>query len=287
MSKILYLIVLCLVPIPLYPKEEIIQLKQGNLALSSSQQAGPLFAFGQNIIDKHDRQLFAYADITKGMGKNFVQMVPSFLYGITDNTSFFCSLPVTRQRLDGDFSSGFKDLLVQFEYEFYTHKERTLIDEATVVGSVILPTGSGSKNPNTGFGAPAFFLGATLSRTEIDWYFFASPGVVITTTNNERRYGNQYLLQCGVGRNIPTSPDTILTGMVELNGIFVNDTKINGLVVIDSSLISAGVYLCPSIWFSSKKIIVQGGIAIPLFQQVTDHQIKNDYVLAVNFGVKF
>jgi len=281
---ILSCVLLCSISIA--HSEEDIPFKKGNLALSSSQQPGPLFAFGQNIIDKGDRQLFAYFDITKGIGKNYVEVEPSFLYGITNYASFFCSLPITDQKLGSKHSSGFEDLLLQFEYEFFTNTKKSSIDEATVVGSLILPTGSGSKNPNTGFGSPGFYFGATLSRTEIDWYYFASAGITATTTNNDRKFGDQCVLQCGVGRNIPSSSDIILMGLLELNGVFVQESKING--VIDGDMIAAILYLCPSIWFSSKKIIAQAGFAIPLCQHINNTQtIKNDFILAINFGVKF
>jgi len=284
---ILYWIMFFLPTIVVYPKEAVIQLKQGNLALPGSQQPNPIIAFGQNIVDKHDRQIFADFALVKGAGKSFTIAMPAFLYGISDTVSILCSLPIASQKLKQDHASGVGDFFVQGEYEFYAKLKESLTDQATVVGTLILPTGSGSKNPNTGLGSPGFFLGATLSRTTIDWYFFASPGVVITTTNNERKYGNQYLLQCGIGRNIPSPSGTIIAGMVELCGLFVQPNTTYGIINTDDSAINAGVYCTPSLWFSSEKFIVQAGIGFPLFQETSDGQVPNDYSVAVNCGVKF
>lgn len=281
-KKILYFIALFLATTA-YPQEDI-PLKKGNLALPSSQQPGPLLGFGQNVIDKGNKQFFAFFDITKGKGKRDVDFIPSFLYGITNHVAFMCTLPITSQKDRNDQSSGVGDLILQVECDVYLNKKQTLVDEATIVGSLILPTGSWSKNPHIGFGAPSFFGGVTWNRTAIDWYFFASSGATISMTNNRNKAGNQYLLQCGVGRNIPSPSETIFMGMAELSGLFTEDDKING--VLDNSG-RAILYLVPSLWFSSEKIVVQAGFGVPLFQHVNGDQPKNDYLLAVNFGITF
>ena len=83
-------------------KEKVEQVKIGNLALRGSQQPGPLLAFGQNIIDKHDLQAFVYPDWLLGKQKNLAEVAPSVLYAIRDDLSIFIELPVAAHfRLDG------------------------------------------------------------------------------------------------------------------------------------------------------------------------------------------
>ncbi len=69
-------------------------LKMGNFILSDSQQPGPFISFGENIIEKHQTQLFFFADDFSGKNKYIVDLIPSILYGISDKFSVFFALPV-------------------------------------------------------------------------------------------------------------------------------------------------------------------------------------------------
>src|SRR3990167_5837852 len=77
-------------PLILSEEEKVEQFKIGNLALSSSQQPGPLIGFGQNMLDKGEFQLFSYVDYLKGHNKQFTEVVPTLLYGFTEDFHFFC-----------------------------------------------------------------------------------------------------------------------------------------------------------------------------------------------------
>lgn len=163
----------------------------GNLALPPSQQPGPLVSFGENILNKNETQLFLFADEFGGVHKHFIDLIPSILYGLTDDLSIFINLPyATSYRVGPYKSSGFEDAFVQLEYIFYNSSTKSYLDEATIVGNVSIPTGSTQKNPPTGFGSPSYFLGFTFNRTYIDWFIFGSPGALFTTAKNGSKFGN-------------------------------------------------------------------------------------------------
>lgn len=96
------------------------QIRIGNLALPTSQQPGPLFSFGQNIIDARDAQIYGTVYDFDAQCASYITVVPSFLYGFTDSFSLFVTMPCAAQYKNQDScSSGSGDGSVQFEYAFF------------------------------------------------------------------------------------------------------------------------------------------------------------------------
>lgn len=74
-------------------KDEATPLKIGNFVLPASQQPFGLFAFGGNIIDKGEVQLFLFTDEFIGKQKTILEVIPNILFGVTDNFSVLLGLP--------------------------------------------------------------------------------------------------------------------------------------------------------------------------------------------------
>ena len=287
----------------LYSKQEVLQLKTGNLALPSSQQPAPVFAFGQNGTDQGDLQAFFYFDQDKGDHQNFIETIPCILYGITDDLSLFITSSIfLYHKLNHKKASlGIQNISPQLEYSIYERKTPTLTDKATIVGNISFPTRSiplgqllqqdpanieSPKNPTTGGNLPSFFLGATVSRTETKWYLWMSPGALLTPkATNGTKVGNQYFVQGGISHNIPSSSKFIFLGGIEIDGIFSDHDKIFG--TSDPNSGGQLIYFGPTFWFSSKQIILQAGIAAPVYQHLNGIQNKNWYLAAIDFGIKF
>lgn len=280
---------LFLIPTLIYAQKSEENIKQpalGNFSLPPSQQPGPLVSFGENVIDKGLVQLYLFADAFIGKNSYSIDLVPGILYGITDRFSFFFNLPFAPRDKDGKHhSSGMEDIFAQFEYAFYLKNDSHSATQATIVADVFFPTGSSTKNPPTGFGSTSFFVGATFNRTLIDWFFFTSPGAVLTTEKHETQFGNQLLYQFGLGRYIPSPTGWIFAGMVEFTGQYSWKDKIKGRTDPDSG--GNVIYITPSIWISSKKIILQFGAGYPLVQNLFGHQSKKLLSLDFNFGYTF
>lgn len=257
--------------------------KAGNFALPSSQQPGPLIGFGQDIIDKNETQLFLFADDYKGINQHFIDLIPSVLYGITDNLSFLVNAPYAASFKSGEQqSSGFEDGSAQIEYAFYNKSTSNFVDQATVVTNMSFPMGSTQKNPPTGVGSPSFFLGTTYNRKYVKWSFFGSPGAVLTTDENGTQFGNSYLYQCGLGRSIADTGRWIFAWMTEVDGTYTQKNKVSG--VIDPNSGGNVIYLTPSLWASTKKFIFQFGIGFPVSQHWYGKQINDSYFLATNIS---
>ncbi|MBY0291973.1 MAG: hypothetical protein K2W92_01630 [Alphaproteobacteria bacterium] len=271
-------------------KEEIKQEtppNKGNFALPTSQQPGPLIGFGQRVIDENQKQFYLFMDYVRGHKQHMADSIPSLVYGITDNFSAYLNVPIAvSYKQDKNHSSGWEDLFLQLEYAFYTNKTSHFTDQATIVTTFAFPTGSTKKQPLTGLGSPSFFLGTTFNRTYTKWFGFTSYGVVMTTSDERTKFGNEFLYQCGFGKNILTiDHDWIVALMVEVDGQYIEKNKIKS--IIDPNSGGNTVYITPSLWISSKQLIVQLGMGFPVVQHLFGQQHKNNYLLAANFGWTF
>ncbi len=264
-------------------KEESKSLKIGNLALPNSQQPGPMVGIGENIIDQGQSQIFLFFDDFLGRKKFFTDVIPGYLYGITDDFSVFFNFPVAPKFGDGPFySSGLEDLFAQFEYAYYTREELTFLDQGTVLLAFFIPSGSITKIPNTGFG-PLLFAGTTFSRTAIDWFGFTSYGAIITKQAGGIKIGNNYFYEGGIGRNIWYITDkAILSWMVEVNGLYTERNRYNNR--LDPNSGGNVIYVNPSLWYSTEDLIVQVGGGYAVIQHLLGRQNKEGFFLAFNIG---
>jgi hypothetical protein len=260
--------------------------KIGNFALPTSQQPAALFGFGGNIIDKGEIQWYFFADDFNGPKQNTVDLIPGILFGITEDWSIFFNLPVTPLMKDGhNQSRGFEDCFIQLEYAFYNNSTSEFVDEATIVGNVTFPSGSTKRNPPTGFGAPSLFLGGTYYRTYVDWILFTAQGAVLTTSEHGTKIGDQFLYQWGIGKNIPSPEGWIYAWLLEVDGQYNKRNRIHG--DIDPNSGGNTIYVTPSIWVSTKEMIFQFGVSLPVNQNLFGEQRKFDYALNLNFSWSF
>jgi|688.fasta_scaffold110290_3 hypothetical protein len=260
--------------------------KIGNFSLPISQQPAALFGFGGNIIDQGEIQWYFFADEFVGKKRFVMDLIPSVLFGITNDLSIFFNAPFTPLMRDGDDrSSGLEDFFVQLEYAFYNYSNYLYSDQATIVTNVTVPTGSIHKNPPTGFGSPSFFIGATYYHMLVDWFLFTSHGAILTTSDHRTKFGDQFLYQFGFGKNIPSPPGLIYAWMIEVDGQYNQKNRFRG--EIDPNSGGNFIYVTPSLWVSSKQLLVQFGISFPITQNLFGDQRKVDYGLNFNIAWSF
>ncbi len=263
----------------------------GNFALSPSQQPGPLLSFGDNIIDKGQTQVSLYADDFYSKKRVATDLFPSILYGLSDSCSLLFTAPCTTYLKDTApngktvRSRGWEDLSLQLEYAYFSTRSQNSTGQATLVANMTFPTGSSSKNPPTGFGAPSYFIGATYNYTATYWFTFTSYGIVFPTKHHKTKFGNQYLYQCGVGRNIPSPKSWIFAWMAEIDGNYATKNIVNGQKAYNSG--GNQIFITPSFWASSEHVIYQAGIGFPLTQHLNGRQNKFYYSLLVNISYTF
>lgn len=265
---------------------EAIQVKEGNLILSGSQQPAPLFGFGQNIIGKNETQLYFYADSFKISTTRNSTFMPGILYGIKDNFSAYFNIPISQssQILDGKhLKSLTASASLQFEYAYYSKVKKFSTTQATVLAALSGPNGSAIKQPIGRSNSSNFFIGGTLCRTSVDWYVYGSIGELFSLNKNNS--GNVFLYQSGLGRNICHSKDWIYLFLVEALGASMQPNLISGVANANSG--GNFIFIAPSIWVSSERLLLQFGVALPVYQKLNGNQGKYDYQIAFNCAWKF
>lgn len=252
----------------------------GNFALPGSQQPGQFLSFGANILDKGESQFSLMATDYHGPSHTQATLAPAYLYGLTENASIFLQLPYALRYKDGaSHSSSITDILIQFESAFFNYKNTCYEDQATIVTGLYVPTGDHDKNPPTGTGSMSLLVGATFTRTYVDWLYFTSLGIQWGTKNNELKPGDQYIYQFGLGKNIfNIGSKWILAWVVELDGQYDERDHV-GRYADDNSGGNV-VFLTPSFFISSKALAFQVGAGVPVIQDLHGEQHKSHFVLA-------
>ena len=255
---------------------------EGNFSLPASQQPSGLFAFGTNVIDQGETQLFLFADEFIGKQKIVSDVIPSVLYGITDEFSILFNFPFSPEMRDGcEKSSGLEDFYCRLEYAIYNKNTKDYIDQVTLVGNITIPTGDITKRPPTGYGGKSIFIGTTFLRMCPEWFFFTGQGAILTSSKHRKRAGNQFLSQYGFGKSICSPEGWIYALMIEVDGQFQQKNRHE----IDTG--GSTLFLTPSVWVSSETLMLQFGVSVPVYQNLFGHQRKIDYALNFNLGFSF
>lgn len=266
----------------------------GNYSLGSSQQPGPLFSFGQNIVDKNQLIVSYNPSYLYSRGQNIVEGDPSLLYGITDSMSLLVTLPYAlRYDNGGKTQSGIGDLAIDLEYAFYNFENSRYSDQATIILSPTFPisnldsiskkdhpsqriSGFSRKNTPSNFNAVSYFIGSSYSRTLINWYGFVAPGVLLIEEQDSVQQGTQYYYNLGIGHNIKSEEKKyIFAGLLEFNGQYSSKTKFKSNTVPNTG--GNIIYATPSLWFSTPKFVVQIGISLPITQYWYGNQSNISY----------
>jgi hypothetical protein len=265
--------------------KQIQPLPIGNFALPVSQQVAPIVSFGQLVLGADVLQLYLLGDFFLGHETFTSILTPAILYGLTDQVDVYLQLPFSpRNKVRDHSSAGIEDIILQFEYAYYTCNTRRYRDQATIVANITYPSGDPDKRPPTGFGSPSFFIGGTFSHLDRWWYGFFSTGAIFPTENHGTKFGNDYLYQCGYERVIRAIKDRmIFAATVEFDGTYSKKNRIRGL--IDPNSGGNVILITPSFWFSTKRWIVQGGIGFPVVEHLNGNQPKTRLALFFIIGL--
>jgi len=194
-------------------------------------------------------------------------------------------VPFAVYREDDHHSSGFEDLNFQVEWAFHNGSGKTFLDQMTVVFNTSFPTGSLDKDPSTGAGSPGYFLGLTAQRTTIEWLIFTNYGVQFYPSYDPNRVGNQYFYEYGLGRLIAAWDGWIFSWLLEIDGVYSEQDRVEGVVNENSG--GTVVLFTPSIWLSSKNVIIQFGIGFPFYQDEQANQPPTRSAFAGNLSWTF
>jgi hypothetical protein len=251
------------------------QIPTGNFALPSSRQPSPLFSFGQNVVDKNEFLLVETFDHFKGQHQQAFVLLNALLYGITNRLSLYFVVPTIPHQHQLKFHShGIGDVTAQLEGAVYLKESPDSIDSITLVGNIQMPSGSVFKKPITGNGADTFFLGATASHTSPKWYLFTSEGFTVPMRYDKNtKVGGQFLYEFGLGLNLANpGGESIVLALLELNGAKTFHSTKN---IITLAQQGNAIFFGPSLFLSTRRLILQAGIQFPILQQLRHDHTKS------------
>lgn len=279
-------------------QEEISPLKEGNFVVRTAGSPSPLFANGQNILDKHNVILYNLPSYVKGHAENVFVWQNEIMYGITNKLSVLlaptyihATIVANNQKI---ISKGFADLPLQFEYSCFNKQTTRSSLQGTVLGSLLFPTGTsshqtlsaGSGHIPTGFGALSYMLGGTLSYVTTDWYsFFDVIGWLTTKNKDGLKPGQTLFYDWGISHNLKHFKKWIMLLGLECNGFFTSHDKLFGTKDPNSG--GNHIYFGPTLFISSNYLTFQAGIQAPINQHIFGIQDISKWRCLLNGGFIF
>lgn len=257
------------------------QIPLGNFALAISQRPRPLFSFGQNIVEEGD--FLANDTITFLPGKRRSEFVNSFtfLYGFTDYFHAFVCIPApVYRKVDTIKATKIGDINIQAEYQFFERETVTSAAKATIYANIFTPTGILVEPSPVNFSRYAILydfaaalLGTIWCYTAIDWYGFAALANLFPFKNKDIHLGQNFFFQSGIGHNLSIYDDKILFLLLEFYIVRNQHNLISSARDPNSGGLT--LFLGPSFWYSTERIIFQVGIDIPFYQKLNGDQPKS------------
>lgn len=245
---------------------------------------GPLFAFGQNILKKHEcfglTSFGTYINTNRTIAIQYIEL----LYGITNNFSFFVEAPIIIHDKSNNFlSQGLGNLILQAEYAVYKKVKPFFLNQTTIIGSFLLPSTTTKEPLIIATKSLSLFFGATHRFILEPWIFYGECGAIITTRKKDTKLGNTLFFDCGIGRGLHDQENSYLGILLEGNGIYYGKSCIHGIRNKKSFVF----FLGPTARWQSKTIVVQAGIQYPCFQQGFPSNGKNEYRAILSCALKF
>src|SRR3990167_2625190 len=176
-----------------FAEEEEDPTPVGNFALPASQQPGPFYSFGSNIIDKGQWQITGTPNIFKSTGERFVEFDTSILYGLSERSSLLFTLPSTIKYSNAatdDSYNGLGDVGLQGEYTLVDHSTKVSAAQISVIAALSVPSGK----DRVSYNGTTYFLAGTANYMSPSWLQYVSPGMVIFGGDLSTRPGMLYYL---------------------------------------------------------------------------------------------
>ncbi len=235
----------------------------------------PLWGFGQNILTEGKVETGDFTDTRQGRGTQLTETLPFVIFGLRDDLSLLVATPTFLSSAHG---VGIPATIVQFEYAYYTNKTFTFTEQATIVANAGIPISNNGAPQHVSISSSDYFIGATYNRTYTDWLFFTSYGGGFSTTRDQINFGNTFVYQAGIGRNIVSIKDEYSwTGMVEIDGEYTGQAMIGG--VLDPNSGGNTTLVTPSIAFTTQQFSFHAGVGGVVSQRLMGSQGVREYVV--------
>jgi hypothetical protein len=236
-------------------------------------QVGPLFCYGQNILDKGQIRLRDRLFYIKNRDNSFTYISNQAFYALSDDWTSWIDFPVKLK--NNGFGNTKRLIATRLETEYAYHhrvtpEKRVLV---TVFGNCIIPTeytdDDNNLNPYNGTGSVSFYLATTASLLTYDWYAYGSAGIQLNVPYHKNRFGQLFRYEWIVGHSLPTSSwNTYI--MLEFSGVHLQKNRICGIKDVNSG--GDVIYLGPSFVTRSDHFYVWTGIQGAVLSNLNGNQ---------------
>ena len=223
---------------------------------------GPLFGFGQNILNQNQFVVTNYFEAVEGFNDEFWAWDPGVLYGVTDRASLLVQIPIlsAHSHLDRSRLIGLGDIIIQGEYALYSQIGEDVRNQMTGIAAFIAPTAKVGVAGALDRPTSGFFLGSTVSHTSLRSYVYGATGLLMSLKKNSVDYGNIFLFEMGLGLPIWYTDKSFLSILFEFNGRYSSKDRVNDQLMINGG---ARAFFGPILHWVYKTFTFQIG-----FQQV-------------------
>ncbi len=253
-----------------------------------TRQVGPLFCYGQNILDKGKIRLRERPFYIKNKAHSFTYLSNQAFYALSDDWVIWMDLPIKLH--NKNFADTDRLIATRVETEYaYHHKvtsgKRVL---ATALGNCIIPTTStdddSNLDPYNGTGSISFYLATTASVLTHDWYAYGSAGVQLNIPYHRNRFGELFRFEWIIGHSLPTSSWNSYL-MLEFSSARLQKNRICGIKDTNSG--GNIIYVGPAFIARSDHFYVWAGMQGAMLSRLNGNQQQATLRAALMLAVLF
>jgi len=228
-------------------------------------------------------------------------------YGINENLALFGVLPYLDKELevtpDGERitreTNGIGDFTVFGRYTVFRDDAPGRTFRIAPFAGLKTPTGEDDERDRFGRLPPPIqlgsgswdpFAGVVVTYQTLAFQIDAQASYEITTEANDFEFGDvaridgslQYRLwPRELGGGVPG----FLYGIVEANLVYQDESEIDGIEDPDSGGLT--LFLTPGLQYVTRRWIVEGGVQVPVVQDLNGEALENDFVVRAGFRFNF
>lgn len=254
-------------------------------------------AKGQGVV----RQQFSIGEFESGgTERTELSSLSVIGYGLSKDLAVFGVIPYSDRELnwangtDRD-TSGLGDIRALARYTFWQKRGKGQNMALAAIGGVELPTGENEERDALGLlppimqlGSGSFdpFAGLLASYSTLKWQAHAQ---VLGQDNREAdgvERGNMVRFDTSYQHRLYNKgSDAYLYGLIESNLIHVDEVEINGTENPNAG--GTRLFLSPAVQYVTQDWILEGGVQIPIAQNMNGTALENDYIASVGFRFNF
>jgi len=230
-------------------------------------------------------------------------LVTTLAYGVNSKIAVFATIPLIDTNFNsagiGRDSNGIGDSRLTARYTMFRKDQPGKTFRVAPFFGIKLPTGKHDirddrgllpRNVQLGSGSWDTYGGIVATYSTVDWGFDAQFSARQNSQKNGFKSGDAYRVDLSwqyrlIPKILTINTDYFIKGLIELNYINKNMNSSDGISNINSG--GSTLYLVPGLQYANQRWIVEGGIQIPISQNLNGLALENDYTARVGIRINF